>query len=180
MLELHVPKQEWYDPKTSQFVTFLGQTLQLEHSLLSVSKWESITHKPFLSKEGMTQDEFLLYVRCMTINRNQDDMVYKVLSNQHKKTISEYIENPMTATWFGKEEGKGRAGRKIITSELIYYWMIAAQVPMSCEKWHLNRLMTLLHICEIKNRPQKKGKRRSTAQDASLNAARRASMGTRG
>lgn len=181
MLEIRIPPHEFYNEKTFQFVAFPGQTLQLEHSLLSISKWEAITHKPFLDKNGMTPDDFTLYVRCMTLNKNVDEQVYDFLTPKDKKLIASYIENPMTATWFGKEEEqRGRVSRKVITSELIYYWMIAANVPMSCEKWHLNRLMTLLHICEIKNRPPKKGKRRNTAADASLNAARRAASGSRG
>lgn len=180
MLEITIKGRELFDSKTSTFYTLKDQTLQLEHSLLSISKWESITHKPFLGKEHRSSSDISLYIRCMTLNKGVDPQAYNNITSKDLKKILAYIDDPATATWFGKEENQRRGSRKPITSELIYYWMIAGNVPMQCEKWHLNRLLTLLHIVEIKNRPKKKGQRMSASQMASLNAKRLAANGGRG
>lgn len=181
MLELTVKGREMYDSKTFTFYALKDQTLQLEHSLLSISKWESITHKPFLGKELSGSKDIILYVQCMTLNKGVDPQIYTALTRDDINKIRAYIDDPATATWFGKEENKKRGSRKPITAEIIYYWMIEAGVPMQCEKWHLNRLLTLLHVIEIKRRPKgKKGGKQSASRMAALNAQRRAASGSRG
>jgi hypothetical protein len=154
--------------------------LQLEHSLVSLSKWESKWNKPFLSKDFKTHEETLDYIKCMTINQNIDPDVYNGLTSEHITMINNYIESPMTATTFSDSK-QNKSNREIITSELIYYWMIALNIPFECQKWHLNRLLTLIRVCNIKNAPPKKMSKRATAsQYAALNAARRKQMNTKG
>lgn len=155
MLQITVPGREYFDERTDTFYTIGECTLQLEHSLLSISKWESKWCKPFLGKESKTEEMTRDYVRCMTLNRDVDPSVYEALSIEDFKKIREYINAPMTATWFSDRDKK-TPSRQTITSELIYYWMIAQNIPMECEKWHLNRLFTLIRICAEKNKPQKK------------------------
>ena len=165
-------KQEFVEPKT--------QTLQLEHSLVSLSKWESKWHKPFYSKKELTSEELLDYIRCMTLTKNADPDVYNHLTEKNVKEIKDYIDDPMTATTFSKD-GKGPGNGEIVTSELIYYWMIASNIPFECQKWHLNRLITLIRVCGVKNTPPKKrNKRDIMSRNAALNAARRKQMNTKG
>lgn len=181
MLQLTVQlSPEGWDEKTEQFVSGKAQTLQLEHSLVSLSKWESKWEKPFLSRATKTREEVLDYIKFMTINKNIDPEVYEHLSQDNIREINEYIEAPMTATTFPKDKKQG-ANREIITSELIYYWMIALQIPFECQKWHLNRLLTLIRVCNIKNSPPKKMSKRDIAsRNAQLNAARRKQLNTKG
>lgn len=181
MLQLIVPiSPEGWDEEKQMFIEPKKQVLQLEHSLLSVSKWESKWCKAFLSKKDKTPEETLDYVKCMTITQNVDPDVYSHLTNANIAQINKYIESPMTATTFSNEQN-GRGGREVITAELIYYWMIALQIPFECQKWHLNRLMTLIKVCNIKNQPPKKMSRReATSRNARLNAARRQQLNTRG
>lgn len=170
---------EMFDEQTQSFFTLKGQTLQLEHSLVSLSKWESKWCKPFLSKELKTLDETKDYIRCMTITQNVDPEIYNRLSNSNIEAINKYIDAPMTATTFNNRNQS--SSKEIITSELIYYWMISFNIPMECQKWHLNRLLTLIRVCNIKNSPPKKmGKRDIASQYASLNAARRKQFNTKG
>lgn len=179
MLRITVPAMEYFDEQKSEFVYRKEQTLQLEHSLVSLSKWESKWKKPFLGKEEKTPEETLDYVRCMTITQNVNPEVYTRLTNANIREINEYIGDPMTATTF--HDRGSRPNREIITSELIYYWMIVNNIPPEYQKWHLNRLLTLIRVCTIKNSPPKK---RSTKEimreNAALNAARRAKLGTKG
>lgn len=181
MLRITVPATESWDEKTEEFVTTAKeQTLQLEHSLVSLSKWESNWCKPFLTKEGKTYQETIDYIKCMTISPNVDDAVYDRLTRSNIEAINEYIEAPMTATTFNERTQKGGA-KEQITSELIYYWMISLNIPMECQKWHLNRLLTLIRVCNIKNTPPRKmSKRDIMSQYASLNAARRSQMNSKG
>lgn len=165
-------KQEFIEPKT--------QVLQLEHSLVSLSKWESKWKTPFYSKKEMTAEETLDYVKCMTLTKNVDPDVYDHLTRENVKEVMDYIGDPMTATTFSKEDAKGN-NREVITSELIYYWMIASNIPFECQKWHLNRLITLIRVCGIKNTPPKKrSKREIMNRNAALNAARRKQYNTKG
>lgn len=184
MLQLEVPlAPEGWDEEKNEFVTPKTQVLQLEHSLVSLSKWESKWCKAFLSKVEKTPEETIDYVKCMTITKNVDPAVYDRLDNSHIKQINDYIAAPMTATYFSEHSMKGGGGsREVVTSELIYYWMVALEIPFQpCEKWHLNRLFTLVKVCNIKNQPPKKmGKRDTMRRNASLNAARRHRHGTRG
>lgn len=180
MLEITIPETEQWDELKQEFVYTKAQTLQLEHSLISLSRWESKWCKPFLSKEDKTFEETIDYIRCMTLNRYVSDEVYGCLTRSNIKQINEYISAPMTATWFSKDP-TGRSSREQITSELIYYWMIALNIPFECQKWHLNRLLTLIRVCNLKNQPSKKMSRREImSRNAALNAARRKQLGTNG
>lgn len=181
MLQIIVPMSpEGWDEEKQEFVEPKVQILQLEHSLVSLSKWESKWCKAFLSKTEKTPEETLDYIRCMTVSHNVDPDVYNHLTQDNIAKINKYIEAPMTATTFSSEKG-GKQNREIVTAELIYYWMIALQIPFECQKWHLNRLLTLVRVCNIKNTPPKKmGMRDRINQNAALNAARRKSLGTRG
>lgn len=183
MLKVTIPSVEGFDEKNNEFVGIIPETtLQLEHSLLSLSKWEAKWKKPFLSankSESRTLEETLDYIRCMTLNSNVDPNVYKYIPQDVFKQIIEYIEDPMTATTFSKKEESGP--RKIITSEIIYYWMIALNIPFECQKWHLNRLLTLVRVCSEKNTPPKKmSTREIMARNQALNAQRRAHLHSRG
>ena len=180
MLQITVPDIELYDERKGEFVKVRGATLQLEHSLVSLSKWESKWCKSFLSNSDKTDEEILDYIRCMTITQNVDPDIYNYLSNDNIIQINKYIEAPMTATYFSEDKTK-KGGREIVTAELIYYWMIALNIPFKCEKWHLNRLLTLIRVCNIKNAPPKKRSRRDIlSRNAALNAARKQQLNTRG
>lgn len=180
MLTITVPPNEMWDSVNQEFVNFKGETLFLEHSLLSVSKWESEFCKPFLSKTEKTTEEMRAYVRYMTLNKSVDPQTYKMLTIDNFKTITKYIDAPMSAVKF-KDNGKGPTSRETITSELIYYWLVALQIPFQCEKWHLNRLLNLVRICNIKNKPaSKKSKSELARQRTALNAERRARLHTTG
>lgn len=180
MLRITIPAIEQWDERKQEFVQTKVQTLQLEHSLVSLSKWESKWNKPFLSKGDKTVEETLDYIKCMTINQPVDPDVYNGLTSEHIEQINKYIEAPMTATTFNDNKQGGR-NREVVTAELIYYWMIALNIPFECQKWHLNRLLTLIRVCNVKNAPPKKMSKRATAsQYAQLNAARRQQLNTRG
>ena len=180
MLSITIPATECWDAKKREFVYTKEQTLQLEHSLVSLSKWESKWNKVFLSKTPKTDEETLDYIRCMTITQNVNPDVYLRLTPDNIKEINDYIVAPMTATYFS-EETKGRNNGEQVTSELIYYWMIALNIPFNCEKWHLNRLLTLVRVCNVKNQPPKKrSKAEIMSRNAALNAARKKQLNTRG
>ena len=156
------------------------QMLQLEHSLVSLSKWESKWCKPFFSKQEKTYEETIDYIKCMTITQNVKDDVYTRLTNDNVMQINKYIEAPMTATTFSKD-ANGKGGKEIITSELIYYWMIALNIPFECQKWHINRLLTLVRVCNVKNEPSKKmSKKDIMSRNRALNAARRKQLNSKG
>ena len=179
MLRLIVPEKELYDERTGLFVRTKKQVLQLEHSLVSLSKWESKWHKPFLSKNDKSGEEMLDYIRCMTIKQNVPDEVYFALDTNELAKINDYLNDSMTATTITKQQGKSRG--EIITSEIIYYWMISLQIPFECEKWNLNRLLTLIEVCNIKNSPGKKmSKSEIMRRNRTLNAARKQQLHTRG
>lgn len=182
MLQLHIPAREYFDDETQEFKTLKDTVLQLEHSLISISKWESKWKKPFLSNEMRTLEESRDYVRCMTLNSNVQDLTYDLLTQEDFAKVKEYIDDKMTATWFNRDQEKKGTGRgPTITSELIYYWMISYNIPFECQKWHLNRLLTLIEVCEIKNTPPKKmSKKELYARNKALNDARRKKMGTKG
>lgn len=183
MLELTLPALEHWDEKKEEFVIYKkALTLQFEHSLVSLSKWESKYCKPFLGKYEKTDDEILDYIKFMTITQNVKDDVYERLLNTNGaiKTIQEYIDSPMTATTFS-DQGSSKGNSEQITAELIYYWMIAFQIPSEYRKWHLNQLLTLIRVCEIKNRPPKKMKPQDVnARNAALNAERLKKLNTKG
>lgn len=181
MLEIKVPAGEQWDETRQVFVYTEECTLQLEHSLVSLSKWESKWHKPFNTRDRKTPEETIDYVRCMTLTPDVDPSVYSGLTNENIDAINKYIEDPMTATRFSKDINNGKSSSEQITAELIYYWMISFQIPFECQYWHLNRLLTLIKVCNIKNQPPKKmGKRELMSRNAALNAARRKQYNTRG
>lgn len=178
MLNIVVPDQEFFNEETQEFFTLKGQTLQLEHSLVSLSKWESKWNKPFLSKNEKTLKETIDYIRCMTITQNVKPYIYDMLTNENILDINKYIDSPMTATTFNVQN---TPSREIITSEIIYYWMISLNIPLECQKWHLNRLLTLIRVCNLKNAPSKKmSKKEIMSRNAALNAARRKKLNTKG
>lgn len=180
MLQITIPATERFNEETNEFIATKAQTLQLEHSLISLSKWESKWCKSFIDSKDKTNEETLDYVRCMTLTPNVKPEVYQCLSQQNIIDVNAYIDAPMTATFFNDAGNKGRQ-KETITSELIYYWMIANNIPFECEKWHLNRLITLIRVCNIKNTPPKKmSKRDIMSRNAALNAARRQQMNSRG
>jgi hypothetical protein len=179
MLKITIPAIELYDDAKGEFSSSKEQSLVLEHSLVSLSKWESKWHKPFLSKGEKTIEETIDYVRCMTVTQNVDEKAYDYISNENIKQVSEYIEAEMTATTFSNE--RKTINREVITAEIIYYLMITMNIPFECQKWHLNRLLTLINVCNIKNMPPKKmGKKELMSKNAALNAARRKSLSSRG
>ena len=180
MLIITTSQKEYFDESTSKFVDVPGRQIELEHSLISLSKWEAKWCKPFLTKEKKTNEQIRDYVKCMIVSRNVPEKIEDIITDDQLTTINEYIDAPMTATTFGKTQQTGRQ-HEVITSELIYYWMIALNIPFECQKWHLNRLLTLIRVCSIKNSPQKKMSRNEIlAQNRALNAARRNQLQTKG
>lgn len=179
MLSLIIPDCEVYDPVTNRFAPVKGRTIQLEHSLVSVSKWESKWKKAFISEKGRTREETVDYIRCMTITQNVDPKVYLGITRKNIEQVEAYINDSMTATTFKNLNRRGSGG--VVTSEIIYYWMVSLQIPFECQKWHLNRLLTLIRVCDEKSQPGKKMSQRDIAkQNRALNAARRRRTGSRG
>ena len=185
MLKLTVNGGEMWNERTNEFYTTKSTTLLLEYSLLSVSKWEEKWHKPYLDRHTeKTDEEALDFIRCMTINNNEvDPAVYRALTPEHYRQIKEYIEDPHTATTFREDDDQPK-NRSIVTAEIIYYQMTALNIPFDREKWNLNKLMTLIRVCSIKNAPpKKKGKGKKTRNGEAmraLNRKRQAEMGTTG
>lgn len=183
MLTVEIPAAELYDQATQEFINTKPQTLRLEHSLVSLSKWEAKWHKPFLTKADKTDEEMLDYIRMMTITQNVDPGVYDVIPDDVFQQIGNYISNPMTATTFSDRHN--RPSREVITAEIIYHWMINFQIPIECQKWHLNRLLTLIKVCSIKNsknggKAPKMTKAELMRRNTALNAARREKHNTTG
>lgn len=180
MLQITVPGRELYDEVKEEFITEHDQVLQLEHSLVSLHKWESKWCKAFLGKDAKTDEEMLDYIRCMTMTQNVKPEVYERISDENIKQVYEYINAPMTATYIS-DESKGKGSKEIVTAELIYWWMITLNIPFECRKWHLNSLLTLVQVCNIKNSPpKKKSKRDILRSNAELNAARKKKLNTKG
>lgn len=179
MLEITVPAGEYFDETTNEFIETKQTVLQLEHSLISLSKWESKWKKPFIGKTPKTIEESIDYVRCMTIGR-VDPSVYHGITSDMMDQINRYIDDSMTATTFS-DRNPQKGAQKKITAEIIYYQMTALGIPFECEKWHLNRLLTLIHVCSLKQQPAKKMSKRESAQrNTALNEARRQKARSRG
>jgi hypothetical protein len=180
MLYLHIEDVELFDERKSEFFIISGRTIKLEHSLVSLSKWESKWCKPFLSKEPMTRFQTVDYIRHMTITQNVNPVLYNHIALKHINDVNEYIDHPMTATTFKKNDNR-LLNREIITSEIIYYWMIALEIPFECQRWHLNRLLTLINVCNIKNQPNKTmSKKELLSRNHALNEARKRRFNTTG
>lgn len=178
MISITIPEIDLFDEKTNEFITLKEQTIVMEHSLISLSKWESKWHKPFFSKNNKTNEEVIDYLRCMTITPNVNPLSYYNIRNEDLLRINDYIEDPMTATTFSNGN---RPNREVITAEVIYYWMIANRIPFECQKWHINRLLTLINVCSIKNTPPKKmSKADLRSRNTALNAARRKALNSKG
>lgn len=186
MLRITVPAREFFDDERQEFVEIKEQTLTMEHSLISISKWEAKWKKPYFPKDKSdvrTQEELLDYLRCMTITPSSvNPLVFRCLTSQNIRDISDYINDPMTATTIYQANPNPSGRKQVVTSELIYYWMIAQNIPTEYEKWHINRLLTLIRVCSIKNDPNPKKMNRAAIarQNKALNAARRAKYGTKG
>jgi hypothetical protein len=183
VLTISVPLDaiESYNDSTKEFVWTATQfyELELEHSLVSLSKWESFFCKPFIQDSEKTSEETLWYIRAMTLTPNVPPVVFQKLSGENVKEINDYVAAPMTATTFNNTNSK--PSREKITSELIYYWMIAHTIPFECQNWHLNRLLTLIRVCNLKNAPAKKlTAGEAAAERKAENERRRAELGTRG
>lgn len=180
MLTLDLPAVEAWDPKNEEFVWLEAATLKLEHSLYSISKWESKWKKSFISSREKSMEETIDYFRCMSLNDDVDERYFKWMDQNTMKIISDYINDSMTATTITHQKDQ-KPSREIITAEIVYYWMVALQIPFECQYWHFNKLMTLIEVCNIKNQPPKKmPKSKALAQNRSLNAARRARHHSKG
>lgn len=180
MLQIKIPAFEAYDSINNLFINVGEQNLNLEHSLLSISKWEAKFCKPFLNSESLTDFEINYYIQCMVINQNVDPLVFMHIPKEVYDEIADYIKSPMTATRINDFNDKPKK-KEIITSELIYYWMITYNIPVEFQKWHINRLLTLIKVCDIKNAPQKKmGRNEILNRNRSLNEARKKALHSKG
>ena len=179
MIQLVIPDHEFFDEGKSEFINIKGKVIQVEHSLVSISKWESKWKKPFLNKDKKTTEETIDYIRCMCLTQNIKDEMFNNISNANVETVSEYIASTMTATWFSNE--KNETSKEIITSELIYYWMITYNIPIECQKWHLNRLLTLIRVCSKKNeKPKKMSRSEIINRNREMNNKRRQESNSKG
>lgn len=181
MISIHIPKTEYYNDVTNEFTEIRETTLKMEHSLISIKKWEAKWNIAFLGREQKTDEQMLDYLHCMTISPTDvDQIVYKAISNKQMNQVGDYIRAPMTATTFYDADGK-KVSRETVTAELLYYWMIALNIPMEFQKVHLNQLLTLIRTVSIKNTPAKKMSREEILRrNAKLNAERRKRLNTRG
>lgn len=181
MLQLTIFEPEQWDDVKERFIPAKEHKLCLEHSLVSISKWESTWCKPFLANKEKTTEEAIDYVRCMTITQNVDPRIYNFVTEEDLQKIKQYIEAPMTATWFPKTKNGGGGNGEQTTNELIYYQMLSLNIPPEYQKWHLNRLLTLIRVCNEKNKkPRKMSQRDILSQNKALNATRRKQLNTRG
>lgn len=180
MLKLIINQEEHYDELTNEFVKLNGQTIELEHSLLSLSKWESIYQIPFLGPETKTSEQVMTYIKCMVLTPDVDESIFQYFTQEDLDKIDKYINSKESATTFGimpQQKGPG----EVITSELIYYWMVAFNIPFECETWHINRLFSLVRICNIKNsKPKKMSRHEIAEQNRALNEQRRKQYNTTG
>lgn len=176
-----VPEQEFFNSETNEFYKIKSATFKIEHSLVAIAKWESKWHIAFLDDKVEKTNEMMIdYIKCMTISQNVNPEIYEHLPDSVIKEINEYIGDPMTATIF-TDTNKGINRGEFVTNELVYYWMIAQNIPLECEKWHFNRLMTLIRVCGEKNKDPKKMNRRDILnRNRALNEARKRAHGTRG
>lgn len=181
MLQLDIPSSEYFDEATSRFIRTPSYTINLEHSLFTVAQWEAKWKKPFLSKTEHTSEETLDYVRFMSLDPSTPEEAFSRIGNAELTQIIEFINSPQTATEFKEIPGQKKTSRNIITSEIIYNWMVGLQIPFEAEHWHLNRLVTLIRVIDNKNAPKKKMSQADIrAEQSRLNAERRARFGSNG
>lgn len=184
MLTIFVPAEEVWDESNEVFVSQPPTTVHLEHSLVSMAQWEAKYHKPFLGKAEMTNDEILDYIRFMIVDPEIPTDIFSRLSQKNFSEINEYINDSQTATWFTESNNGSKAtfrGGGTITAEIVYYWMVSLNIPFECQYWHLNRLLTLIRVCNEKNQPPKKlSQRELMRRNKAQNAARRKALGTKG
>lgn len=179
MLTVVVPGQHLYDELHEKFIDTEDTTLELEHSLVSLSKWESKWEIPFLGTQERTDAQTIDYVKCMILNNYVSDEVFNRLTSENYRVITDYINKKMTATWFSDKPSPGV--KEIVTAEVIYYWLVALQIPFECQYWHLSKLLALVKVINLKNAPEKKmSKAEQASRMRDLNAQRRAQMGTDG
>lgn len=180
MLEITIPDKEFYDEKNEVFIPKKGATIRLEHSLVSISKWEAKWKVPFISKTEKTREQIIDYIKFMTLTQNVDPDVYMILTQENINDISSYIEDPMTASWVNDLDDKKHSNEQV-TSELIYWWMTQLRIPWEAQKWHLNRLLMLIRIGNIKSQPPKKmSKAAILARNKRLNEERRRKYNSKG
>ena len=180
MLTITIPAAELWDERTKEFVYVEEQKLELEHSLVSLSKWEAKWRKSFQGTENKTTEEVLDYIRCMTLTPNVKPEVYRVLTTRNIEEVGDYIDAPMTATVI-RDSGPTKPSREVVTAELIYHWMIETQIPFECQYWHLNRLTTLIRVRQVKLAPPKKMSRSEIiARNKALNEANKKLLNTTG
>lgn len=182
MLAITVPGHEFFNESTEEFVSVGEVRLELEHSLISLSKWESLWEKPFLGKDVKTSEEVRSYIQCMCLTPNVPPEVFARISQENLQEINDYLNTKQTATWFNDPPGP-KAPTEIITAELIYYWLIALSIPFECQGWHLNRMFTLIKVVNLKNAPTKKSTRSRAeiaADRRALNEQRKKQLGTKG
>jgi hypothetical protein len=184
VLVLEIGATEGFDNKTQTFVKVGGVRVEMEHSLFSLSKWEQIWEKPFLDPGGRTAEETISYIREMILTPDVPEEVFQRITNDDVKAVNAYINRKMTATTFNEATTPGsgpKTAREIVTAEVMYYWLVALNIPFECQYWHLERLITLVRVINLKQQPPKKMSRRDIAeQQRKLNAERRAKMGTSG
>ncbi len=184
MLTILVPAVEVWDETNEMFVRMPEVILNLEHSLVSLSRWESKYHTPFLTRKKLSTKEILDYVCCMAVDKtiSPDDLTR--LTEKDFTEINDYINDTQTATWFSESNnGNGSVidRGEAVTSEIIYYWMVSLNIPFECQYWHLNRLLTLIRVCNVKNQPPKKMSQKALlSRNHALNAARRKALKTKG
>lgn len=177
MLYLTIPKTELWNEATDQFEYTEPVDLELEHSLVSLSKWESFYEKPFLNNASLTTEETRYYIKCMCLTPNVDDSVFSLLSIENIQAVDEYIKKKHTATWFNETSSKTSADSNVITSEIIYYWMVSLAIPFETERWNINRLLTLIKVTNIKNQPPEKLSREEAIERVRrVNARKRAEL----
>ena len=180
MLRLVIPELEFFDETSQEFITVPAYDVELEHSLVSLSKWEQIWEVPFLGRGEKTDDETISYVECMCLTPDVPSEVFLRLGHLNMQKVSDYISKKATATFFSDVKS-GPGSRDVITSEVIYHWMIALQIPFECQYWHLNRLIALIRVCSAKNAPAKKMSTSEVlARNRALNAQRKVQLGTTG
>lgn len=183
MLRIEIEGTQLWDEENEQFIVTEPMKLYLEHSLVSISKWESVYRRPYLFPQTFSKKETIDYIKCMCLDNDiSDDVFYAIYGNSKlMKEIDDYINSSPTATTINDNDTKKHRNSEKITSELIYYWMVANEIPFECENWHIERLLTLIQVCNVKNRPPKKQSMKDIyARNKSLNAARRAKHHSKG